>query len=118
MKAELKQKWIEALRSGAYEQGRTELKSTSDGKTKHCCLGVLRECAGLPWESRGTNVHSFLPPIDLDAGGYLHQNECESLGLQPDIANELVKLNDGLYEREKHSFDQIADFIEANVPAA
>lgn len=33
----LKQEWLEALKSGRYKQGETQLKS----QDKHCCLGVL-----------------------------------------------------------------------------
>lgn len=44
MDQEIKAKWLQALRSGEYEQGEGFLKKTgSDGKTKHCCLGVLCE---------------------------------------------------------------------------
>lgn len=35
--------WIAALRSGAYTQGRSSLKSSPHGKPLHCCLGVLCE---------------------------------------------------------------------------
>lgn len=38
MDAELKQKWVEALRSGKYKQGRFCLR---DNENCHCCLGVL-----------------------------------------------------------------------------
>ena len=37
MKPEIKQKWINALRSGEYEQGRKSLRD----RNKYCCLGVL-----------------------------------------------------------------------------
>lgn len=37
MKPEIKQKWIAALRSGEYEQGKAFLKYDN----KFCCLGVL-----------------------------------------------------------------------------
>lgn len=41
MNEEIKTRWIEALRSGEYEQGHGNLKN--DGK--FCCLGVLCELA-------------------------------------------------------------------------
>jgi len=41
MKLEVKKLWIEALRSGKYEQGRGALNK--DGK--FCCLGVLCDLA-------------------------------------------------------------------------
>ena len=43
MNKEIKQKWLEALRSGEYKQGKTRLHNTTD-KT-FCCLGVLCEVA-------------------------------------------------------------------------
>lgn len=43
MNQEIKQKWVEALRSGEYEQGDGRLVSVikETGKPKYCCLGVL-----------------------------------------------------------------------------
>lgn len=41
MNPEVKQKWVEALRSGKYKQGQGALR-TGDG---YCCLGVLCELA-------------------------------------------------------------------------
>lgn len=40
MNENIKNKWIEALRSGEYEQGTGQLKSLDN---KYCCLGVLCE---------------------------------------------------------------------------
>jgi hypothetical protein len=40
--------WYEALRSGEFQQGRSQLASfsaASDGGWKHCCLGVATEVA-------------------------------------------------------------------------
>lgn len=42
MKTEIKTRWLEALRSGEYEQGRKVLRTADD---KFCCLGVLCELA-------------------------------------------------------------------------
>lgn len=39
MPKELKEKWMAALRSGEYEQGRDILH---DGKGAYCCMGVLQ----------------------------------------------------------------------------
>jgi len=44
MKKKIAEKWVEALRSGKYKQGRHALKyKTKAGVTRHCCLGVLCE---------------------------------------------------------------------------
>lgn len=42
MKEDIRKQWVEALRSGRFEQGKEQLK-TRDGK--FCCLGVLCELA-------------------------------------------------------------------------
>lgn len=43
MKKDIAKKWIKALRSGKYTRGESYLKQEINGKTKHCCLGVLCE---------------------------------------------------------------------------
>ena len=48
---ELKAKWVKALRSGEYRQGRGKMKdlmatAVTGGKPFYCCLGVLAELAG------------------------------------------------------------------------
>ena len=44
MKKDIAKKWIRALRSGKYKQGKGYLKQfTSKHEPRHCCLGVLCE---------------------------------------------------------------------------
>lgn len=44
MESELKRKWIEALRSGEYEQGQDQLICTLSREVEeYCCLGVLAD---------------------------------------------------------------------------
>lgn len=44
MKPEVAKKWVSALRSGKYTQGKKALKyKTKNNVTRHCCLGVLCE---------------------------------------------------------------------------
>ena len=44
MKKEVAKKWVKALRSGKYKQGKGYLKQfNSKNEPKHCCLGVLCE---------------------------------------------------------------------------
>jgi len=63
MNAEVKQKWIDALRSGNYEQGSERLRSV----TGYCCLGVLCDLYAqehnVEWEFRG-NEETNLQPMD------------------------------------------------------
>ena len=41
MNKEVKKKWVDALRSGEYAQGRSSLRDHDE----YCCLGVLCELA-------------------------------------------------------------------------
>lgn len=44
MKKDVAKKWVKALRSGKYKQGECYLKQHHyNGKSSHCCLGVLCE---------------------------------------------------------------------------
>jgi len=44
MKKDIAKKWIKALRSGKYKQGKGYLKQFNDkNEPRHCCLGVLCE---------------------------------------------------------------------------
>ena len=44
MKQHIMKKWVKALRSGKYKQGKYTLKQyNSNGQVQHCCLGVLCE---------------------------------------------------------------------------
>lgn len=41
MNPEVKALWLNALRSGEYQQGTGKLKQTYGGDQRYCCLGVL-----------------------------------------------------------------------------
>jgi hypothetical protein len=47
MREDVKTRWLAALRSGEYKQGRKQL-ATEEGK--FCCLGVLCEISGLKYD--------------------------------------------------------------------
>jgi hypothetical protein len=92
----LKQKWVDALRSGKYEQAYCVVRMHD----KFCALGVLADVydpEGWHLDDHRLNVHSAYNK----AGFGLSQNDI----------NSIVTVNDG----HKWSFDQIADWIEANV---
>ena len=120
MKQEIKERWVEALRSGKYEQGTGTLTT---GSGRYCCLGVLCDLA--------VADGAIEPPTLVEAGDdgdrLAYRNETEHLpravqlwaGLDQDSPEvhdpdedywkELVGLNDdvGL------TFHEIADLIEA-----
>lgn len=106
MDANLKAKWIEALRSGEYEQGRGSLKC--DGK--FCCLGVALDIQGATWDF-GTAILDGVETSPLST-----PEERLLGGLPMFTAASLISMNDGTDGKTEHSFAEIADYIEANVP--
>lgn len=114
MDPEAKKVWIEALRSGKYEQGSGALSYRNTGSKEQyfCCLGVLCEVAGLrKTVERGEAARVFyqyyFPTGEIKRGtipaGYL--------GINIEEKGNLVRLND----RKAASFDEIATWIEENL---
>lgn len=96
---DFKAKWIAALRSGEYKQGRMKLLS-DDGS--YCCLGVYaRVCGGMS--------HDQL--MSAEGYGLLQKH----VGV--DLDYTFWVMNDGDLEgdRPAKSFSEIADYIEANL---
>lgn len=93
------QKWLDALRSGKYEQGRGGLRVNNT----FCCLGVLCDVSGIgEWMDRG-NYHAY-----LDSAGTLSYTEIRTFGISHREADTLMDMND--YQRK--TFPEIADEIE------
>lgn len=99
MNKELKNKWISALRSGAYEQGRVRLaRKGGGGQVQYCCLGVLLCVSGRfrsNWQFRDLGALSTVGALDL-----LDDNN--------GLAVTFERMNDV----DGKSFDEIADYIE------
>jgi len=125
MNKELIKRWVEALRSGKYQQGRLSLRNTSN---QFCCLGVLCDIAkdelGLDWilkeewskyqiDNNCTVLPSSLKEL-IGIGGCLGiiidaTKLSSEYGIPSDTKyTTLVELND--YWRL--SFNQIADILE------
>lgn len=103
MDAQLKAKWVEALRSGEYQQGEGRLYNQYTNT--HCCLGVLCVVAGLPIKPETGNGVVGVPHGEDDYGPIY---KLIGEGIR---ASELWRRNDG-NERAKHSFANMAAFIE------
>jgi hypothetical protein len=88
MKKEIKKRWVDALRSGEFRQGRRYLKR--DGK--YCCLGVLCEI-----QNSAEDKDSQFP-----SGIFLN-----SVGIRVSFAKTLAEMND-----RGMSFGDIATKIE------
>jgi hypothetical protein len=64
MNQKIKAKWVAALRSGKYKQGKNFLKL----RDEFCCLGVLCDISGLAeWEHRGKSYSSIMPGIYISS---------------------------------------------------
>lgn len=123
MNAELKAKWLAALRSGDYTQVSEVLHLLDqDGCTTvgHCCLGVLCVVAAEPakdMNSRGdaeldTENHGMVPvKFYGDNDGFLlSARQQQRFGLKDGVAMTLAQMND-----DGKTFAEIADFIEENI---
>lgn len=122
MNPELKAKWVEALRSGQYQQGSYHLRSEKD---EYCCLGVL--CAifpGVTWELRtlpdkGSVYTAKVSPTELYPDGsialssytYLPRRISEEVGISQMEQQTLGRAND----IEQLSFAEIATYIEGKL---
>lgn len=121
MKAELKQKWVDALRSGKYRQGRALLCNASRAM---CCLGVLLDIEG---PSSWSTCVTTLPG---EIAHYLHENsnysgDFPSAGFRR-VHGLTTEMDDGetighhLAWMNDHgaSFAEIADWIDQHIPVA
>jgi hypothetical protein len=126
MNPDVKAKWLEALRSGEYEQATGALKVMDDDVvdgddivSSFCCLGVLCDISGLG-EWKGTSywvglwpAASALPKPVYEWAGLPDGNpcispmECKDADSEGDIIETLADLNDS-----GASFEQIANVIE------
>lgn len=117
LKPEVKEAWLEALRSGRYKQGISYLRRNN----KHCCLGVLcdlhdpngwREYAGVDggdfhMDRAGTPYKQvWVWAIDSDIGS----SNITMPGKLQSIVGALVNMNDS-----GKTFDEIANYIEAEL---
>lgn len=118
MDTEIKEKWVTALRSGEYNQGENCLKVVnSKDEERHCCLGVL--CEVVDGVTFGDGRFHYKDNTGVAA---LPTELVDDLGLNgPEVRIEaldnttLTAFNDGLGDKDKHSFDEIADIIEKHL---
>ena len=127
----VKHKWLDALRSGDYEQSRYALRR-ANGPDRFCCLGVLcdlyQDTTGKgEWQESSiedSDCYRFTTPngrsksvlpedvrewagLDRSRGGFLHPNDFPD---DKPTRHSLSSLNDADY-----SFGEIADLIEQNL---
>lgn len=110
MKRYWKRKWVEALQSGKFRQGRSLLRRTTPSGLRHCCLGVL---ASLPakaaWTKSSDYDHEKSWTID-GKDDILSTPLLEKFGLSEKEQKTLTVMND-----DGKRFSTIARWIEDNL---
>lgn len=117
--------WVEALRSGEYQQGKGRLRRIDDGEVSHCCLGVGCDLsdpdAWQPPEASIGEEFKFEQSAWDSAGSYLPPDHVtKAIDNAADLENFTSRLtghNDGANDLQKFDFKEIADQIEAHLPA-
>ncbi len=138
MKKELRDKWVAALRSGNYKQGRQKLHVRLGNDHEYCCLGVLCDVAGVQMGEApafGELVEYYVVnDLDITETSTLLWDTREKVGLRNESIHEILwRLNDGANDTEKSNivvkvaidkylkdnkpktFNEIADWIEIHV---
>ena len=112
MNKRVKKLWLKALRSGEYKQGREQLVTTLDDPNipdRFCCLGVLQDLY------HKENESSFEPSY------FSKGAPVDKVTLWAEIDDVcayeiLMNRNDGVGDfKRKHSFKQIANYIEKHL---
>ena len=115
MNAEVKKKWVDALRSGKYRQGRMRLRVVDPNGDKFCCLGVRCDMVD-PSGWRDEPKEDF---VDGEAT-LIRFHGMEMAAPSRSLIAKIGGLTrDWLVYASKNdiedkTFEEIADFVEAN----
>ncbi len=104
MNQEVKQKWLEALRSKRYTQGRGALRRGQ----AYCCLGVLCDAIDSSKWQQEHNIYNKDSYSYNRCTGTPPASVSKEAGLTPQQESLMVKYND----TDMLDFDEIADKIE------
>jgi hypothetical protein len=108
MNSQVKQLWVEALRSGLYKQGIGVLRNTEN---EYCCLGVLCDI----YDDQGWGQpNDYMYPY-FGSEGFLPLKVQEWAGITNE--GQLISAEDHTlvhFNDTGSSFTEIADFIEEN----
>ena len=83
MDAKIKRKWVKALMSGEYRQGKGQLYR----RGRFCCLGVLAHCNGVPTAKIAEGGNELL-------GSDADFNDLPTFEVSEKVQTELATLND------------------------
>lgn len=119
MKADIKEKWLEALRSDKFVQGTGALKYVSGldyermpaegAQCRHCCLGVLCEVIEAPFVQSLEDAEARYYRVDGSTSSLSSELQYE-VGMTYPQQSHLINMND-----RGETFAEIADWIERNL---
>lgn len=109
MNQNIKTKWLEALRSGQYQQVKGVLRHSDSANSQgYCCLGVLCDIyskeTATPWVGDSFLGHTCVLPLEIIKRCDISINQFGGLGL---LQDSLSQMND-----HGKTFNDIADVIE------
>ncbi len=109
MKPSWKKKWLAALRSGEYRQGRKYLRQQRKGQDRYCCLGVLCD---LTAPKKWANLRTACSAYAHDSSGSDMPSRAIRVraGIEIEDAVALADMND-----TGCRFTTIARWIEENL---
>jgi hypothetical protein len=112
MKPEVKARWVAALRSGEYEQGRGRLlQVTDDGRYAYCALGVLCDLASTHYTASKIDTGTICIPHGVFSWAFAPRVvPCLSLFVDGE-EYPISMLND----LRRLTFSKLADLIEAQL---
>jgi len=112
MNPEVKTAWVQALRSGEYQQTSGSLRATSGSRASYCCLGVLCDISGLgKWGSSdyyAIGLHFALGILPEEVAEWAGFSSSDPATGEDDWTRLSYQNDSGL------SFADIADLIEEN----
>jgi len=115
MKAELKAKWLTALRSGLYRKSCNTLKRHYKTQVGYCCLGVLCDVITpeFPDAQELVEKEYYTSPgsTPKSKNAMLDHPTMRYVGLDQTQQRKLSTMNDN-----GASFSTIADYIERRIP--
>ncbi len=116
MDEQLKNRWVEALRSNTYRKCTGFLqRSTEDGEPQFCALGVLLDVSGVgKWIPDAPGHRVVYQVRNADGIPYYMTTGLtialrEKFGLTEGQQDRIIELND----RGEYSLNRISDWIEA-----
>jgi hypothetical protein len=96
MDNDLKQRWLDALRNGTYQQGQSRLRTQAG---RYCCLGVLCDISGKgEWRKRGAEWY------------YEVGDDSDFAYPPPAIADSIID------DAENGLFDKLTSMNDSGVP--